>query len=400
MRTATAAMPGLFAAMILVAIAPWPASAETGLSGSSGSSEREPREADRTEPADRIERRRGLSVLEGRIVAMDETAITIRSAETRATHTVRWDLVRTVRTERSEPRLEQWLDLGERLWRARTRLERGDVLLAEPLLQELFDEWRGRTDEAALIAAEGLLRCRLARGDQAGGVLPALEVIRLSRADVSTDAYRAMPRIVDDRREVIPGLPPRWLAAPGDLVLVGELGSYDARGDQVVAEMAALYRVLAARQVGRELDEQERRRSREAVDHPGLELLRAMVEADDPDRDRREAARQWIERELPDAEGWREAWLRFQLGHTWVNEEGTGRRQRGMVQLLHLPARFSGTQPYLSGLAVEQARTTAAALGMDELAERLREQMERDFTHHPVRQQGRRDEVLSRAEAR
>lgn len=334
---------------------------------------------------DRIERRFGLPPQTGRITLMDDEGLVIREADGAST-TVRWDRVREVHQERPDPRLESWLAQGERMWRARIRLERGDVVMAEPLLRELFEQTRGQSHAGARLVAEGLLRCRLVRGDQAGAVLPALEVIRLHRAGIESDAYRALPAVLDEKHELVPALPPVWQAAAGDLALVSELEQYDAQGDAVVAQLALRYRQIAARQAGHVIDAPPARsNAANSAQHPGLQLVQLLVDAHDGDSTRREESRQAIRQQMEEADGWVEAWLRFHLGSSLLEEEGVGRKQRGLVALIHLPARFSGLQPYLAGLALDRAREGAEKLNMNELADRLRVELERNWSNHPIR---------------
>ena len=61
------------------------------------------------------------------------------------------------------------------------------------------------------------------------------------------------------------------------------------------------------------------------------------------------------------------------------------RRQRGLVNMLHLPARFGRTLPYLTGLALAWAAETARADGDDEAAAVLTAELDRRFPSHPAR---------------
>ncbi len=337
---------------------------------------------------DRVERRFGLPPLKGRIMRVDEAGLVIRETGGAST-AVSWDRVRAVRQERHErqdPRLEGWLRQGERMWRARTRLERGDVVLAEPLFRELFGDTRGRSHAGARLVAEGLLRCRLTRGDQAGAVLPALEVIRLHRAGIESDAYRTLPAVLDEKHELVPALPPAWQPAAGDLALVSALEQYDAQGDAVVAQLAFRYRQIAARQAGHDIVAPRAHPNAAETDrHAGLQLVRLLIDAHDDDAERREESRRRMRERMEEADDWVEAWLLFHMGGSLLGEDGVCRKQRGLVYLMHLPARFSGLQPYLAGLALDRAREGAEQLNMTELADRLRTELERNWSNHPIR---------------
>ena len=140
---------------------------------------------------DMVERRGSEPALEGEITIINEAGVTIRSS-LGAVHVVPWDRVRRVEGKVEDPTLDEKMAIAVDLWRSRSRVERGDTTLAEPLLERLFERYRGQTHETALVVAEGLLRCRLARADHALAVVPALEVARLRRAQITTDTYSVL----------------------------------------------------------------------------------------------------------------------------------------------------------------------------------------------------------------
>ncbi|MHC4421626.1 MAG: PH domain-containing protein, partial [Planctomycetota bacterium] len=146
--------------------------------------------------ADVVERRGAAPVIEGEVTVIDDAGVTVRSP-LGAVHFVAWDRVRRVETERERPELQKHWETAVDLWRARSRVERNDTTLAEPLLERLFERYRGRTHETALVVAEGLLRCRIARADHVLAIVPALEVARLRRAGVKTEAYANLAPVFD-----------------------------------------------------------------------------------------------------------------------------------------------------------------------------------------------------------
>ena len=137
--------------------------------------------------ADGVERRGTEGAIEGRITRVDDAGVHVASPQG-ADHFVPWDRVRRVDSRHPPPGLDRWMPVAVELWRARSRVERNDTSLAEPLLERLFERYRGKTHTTALVVAEGLLRCRLAHSAHARAVIPALEVARLRRANVSTDS--------------------------------------------------------------------------------------------------------------------------------------------------------------------------------------------------------------------
>src|ERR1043165_1581706 len=164
--------------------------------------------------ADVVHQRGGAASLEGRIVTIDDAGVTIQRDFPQPDF-IRWDLVRDVVMEHRDPALEKYREDAANLWRARTRLERHDEAMAEPLFEQLFGKYRARTHETALLVAEGLLRCRLARGANESAVIPALETARLRRAlPNASKVFSTLPAVLEPRTSLCPWLPPAWVVSP------------------------------------------------------------------------------------------------------------------------------------------------------------------------------------------
>lgn len=338
---------------------------------------------------DVVERRGGAPSLEGEIT-IEDAGVRVRTRGG-AAQLVPWDRVRSVTPRPAGDDFEQRMKLAEELWRARSRLERGDYALAEGIFERHFELSRGRTDETALVIAEGLARCRLARLDPALALIPALEAARMRRAGINTESYRAMPALIDDATALCVQLPPAWLASPTTRRLEQELASYDARGDEVIASLASLYRQSIRQQMHGPWQDAVFAEPRGATArHPGVALLRDLVQAGAAEPGARELARGAIAR-LMDGSGdapsaWVEAWGRYALGLSLLWEDEPERTARGAVHLLHLPARFNDSQFYLSGLAVAQVihmlerKPVSSVAG----ASSLRAELDRRYSHHPV----------------
>src|SRR5207248_1943375 len=100
--------------------------------------------------------------------------VAVESAGRKQDQFIGWDRVQRVEGEHAAE-ADGLAELADRTWRARSRIERGDFASAEPLFEQLFASMTGHDGPTAAIASEGLLRCRLARGAQAGAVWPWLE---------------------------------------------------------------------------------------------------------------------------------------------------------------------------------------------------------------------------------
>jgi hypothetical protein len=315
-----------------------------------------------------VERRGDEAPVEGTLLRDDDAGVRIRSL-LGAEHFVPWDRIRDIRTDHPIQGLEERLRVATELWRARSRVERRDAALAEPILERHFERYRSATHEAALVVAEGLLRCRVARGDHVLAVIPALEVARMRRAGVTTASYSGLDAIIDEPAALCPALAPVWMPTPLLEPLERELASYDAQGDQVVGAIAALYRALLRQALRRPIESLP-----PLPDHEGVELLRLLLECGDADAERR----------FDRPPEWAEAWARFHVGMSLLAEDGLGRRQQGMVSLTHVPARFARSQPHLARLALVALAEALDQTGDRAAADSLRGEIARNFPDQPT----------------
>lgn len=334
--------------------------------------------------SDVVHRRDSAPSLRGEITLSD-AGVTVRTGEpgsgTGASHFVPWDRVRSVQMFDEPAALASYLRIAEDLWRARSRLERGDAAMAEELFERLFERYRGSTHETALVVAEGLLRCRLERHDITRAVVPALEVARLRRARVETDSYATLSPVYDARTSLCVYVPPVWIDERSAERLRNELSRYDARGDSVVAAIAGIYEASTlpwGQEIGFNLD-------REASRHPGVRFLRDLVTTRTAEASVRDAARARLMRDLRGFEDWAESWARYCIGSSLIEENVAARAEIGAVEMSHLPARFGQNQPYLAGLALAHLIEFLQAGGNDVAAASLRMELARRFAFHPVR---------------
>ena len=313
-----------------------------------------------------------------------------------------WDRVRAIRGP-FDRAAEQWLKPSgpaERAWRARTRLERGDAIAAGPMFETLFQEFRATPGPTAAVIAEGLLRCRLRIGAHVAAIEPWLALLDSTgegpprhRPDWASDA--GLAPIVDGTTGLVPALPPIFAGASASQVMAGlSLPSLrldgGADGASAAGALAALYVAAAAFEAG------ETVAAPDALSNdPGVQLVRLIVVARVGDPGQRDAARRTLETRLP-APGapaqdsaravapWVEAWSRAAIGRSLLREDDAEHKRLGIVELLHLPARFSETHPYLAGLALAEASVALRGLGDDTGADALLKDLMARHPDHPV----------------
>lgn len=328
---------------------------------------------------DVIVRRNGAGTIECRIIIIDDAGVTIRTG-TGGSDLISWDRIREVRSDRMEDQVKSMRPIAEMIWRARSRLERGDTWLAEPLFDELFARYRGQSNDMALLVAEGLLRCRLARQAHASAIIPVLEMTRLRRRGMTHEAYAMLPSIWHEELELCTALPPFWVEREGVEHMQRALEEYDAGEDEVTTALATLYGTAMSMSRG---ENPPLPRTIALPRHPGIEFLRDLLAARLGDPERRTAAQVRLLRAVDDWPEWTEAWARYTIGTTLIEEQEPELIDRGLVQLAHVAARFGSTQPYLAGAALWHMAVALEARDVD-VARSLQLELEQRFPHHPV----------------
>lgn len=327
-----------------------------------------------------------------------------------------WDMVRAVGGPRAAE-AAPFMELADKSWRARSRWLRGDYTMAEPLLAELFEAKSNEQGPLTLHIAEGLLRCRLVRADQTGAVLPWLTSLRMQGTDAGlpadadprarrgssavSEAAKALSAVVDPETGLCPALPPIWTNTEDTAALALSLSEIlrdgaSAETPHAVRELTRLYARSAA------LDSQssiadaagdkanQSASASDEIDGPGsagVKLVSLIVRSRDPDPAVRRAAQSRLASGLSaDADTWKEAWRRAALGRSLLMETEEAARSDGLVHLLHLPARFKPTQPYLSGIAVIEASTELKRRGVGgaSAATRLIADLKLEEPFHPA----------------
>lgn len=291
-----------------------------------------------------------------------------------------WDRVRRITGDHAgEAAL--FMDYADASWRARTRLQRGDFLAAEPLFEELFAVYEGRTGPTASLVAEGLTRARLHRGALTSAVGPWLALIHAQRGGGS-DPLTSRP-LVDPGTGLIPVLAPMFLDGPETRALAeSELIDFPSSGPVDAAEaFYARWYQLAAQEETTGIVELALPETQD----PGQRLVAAIVLARAGTPVQRKAARAILE---PIAQrgqlDWMRSWAWAGLGRSLVLESDRTTRLRGVIALLHLPAEYASDQPYLAGLCLAQAAVTLDELAMNSQAQRLILDLQDRFPGHPA----------------
>lgn len=323
---------------------------------------------------------RGGARVDAPVERVGPEGVTVGSAPGRPARTISWAEVREIEGEFAGAAAE-FGALSDRAWRALSRLARGDVALAEPVLEALFAERLPGPTGADV--ANGLLRCRLRRGASASAIPVWLACIRLGGVETGRTPAGRAESAIDPETSLIPALAPVFIDSPGVRAFVAET-SPGAGGD-LASDLGALYRAVAAAAIG-EAVAPDALPAPGPKETPGVALVRSMVMAQiGESEDARTRARAELSAGLDrDSGTWREAWRRAAIGRSLLRSAEPGDRRRGALELLHVPARFASTQPFLAGLALAEASDALAADGDEVSAAALRAELEMEFPGHPA----------------
>jgi hypothetical protein len=300
--------------------------------------------------------------------------------------TLAWDLVRDVRGRELTAGERERLALAERLWRGRSRLVRGDAELARSAFEAVAGEYLASPlppTESGLIAAEGLLRTRLASGDVRGSIVPSLEVARLRASGVRTDRFGSLPPVLDEATGLAPGLAAAFALDRSDTAAV--------EAARLVADAIASWASARPdleprlRELARGWESALRGQPPAAItpEIPAARLVQAAARlaaadagASDPEL---LAAREEFESAVaampaPTA-GWVAAWRAYLLGRSLARGRDPGVRREGVVLLLSIPARRTAETELLSRIALAESILALRGIGDAGSAARLEREL-------------------------
>lgn len=307
---------------------------------------------------------------------------------------VAWDRVQSVSGPASEA-AAAFAALADDLWRARTRLERGDIAGAEPLFELHQQTLAGRTGPTPAIEAAGAMRCALWRGAWATAVRPMLAYSHAisqgtndwwPRPPFKRDEIREIdlgdPLFFDDAMGLSPAIPPIFLNVPATRVLANEDWTNAAPAGSRAEKLATLYRVAATQEGQPDTPANLLPRPN---DDDGLALVWDIVTSRSGSAADRGVARARL-RERASRPGplWQEIWCKVALGRSLVRESERDQKLLGVAQLLEPQARYPREHPYLTGLAMAEACVQLAALGDGEGAARIKAELVESFPSHPA----------------
>jgi hypothetical protein len=326
-----------------------------------------------------------------------------RGADGRPSKTtlVGWDRVLEVRGALSTD-ATGFAGIADSAWRARVRLERGDIVAAEPLFEGLFETYRGREGPTAQAVAGGLLRCRVARGSVTASVEPWLAWLwtggGMPLGETLKESVGAeVTKLVDASTGLMPGLPPMWLASPGVAALgrlepagvVGTGGVKPAPWQVRSDSLRNLYILAASAEMGGVGQAVVMPERGVGANDPGVRLVYDVVKAKIGDAAQRAEARRALNDRLVSVGGqaspaWVEAWCRVAIGRSLLVETNQEDRLMGLASLAYVASRWSPDEVYLAGLATAEMALALSKDGREAQAAALANQAATRFPDHPA----------------
>lgn len=287
-----------------------------------------------------------------------------------ASQLIPWDMVQSIEGIQDAANEAAWnrtQPMAEDLWRARTRLQRGDGRLAEPLFEKHFEAIRTQAggSELSLVVAEGLLRSRLASGALETALPCALETIRLRRAGVKTERYLGLPEIIDEQLWLVPRLPPIATDRSALLALPQTLSPWMESQDAYVSALAHGYASMSDRSL-----------APNESSSSAIAFVRAALDALSTDEVVRKGALKVLtdfssEQEAPE---YIDAWRRWFSARSMMLQDNVD-LDTALIELLHIPAIYMATDPALAARAVALAADVLEASGRGTEAQLLRREL-------------------------
>ena len=299
-----------------------------------------------------------------------------------------WDQVASISGPFADS-AQAYAKTADAAWRARTRLERGDLSGAEPLFEQLFATYGGRRGPLAQLVCGGLLLCRNARGATSLAVPALLGYLEacegdpsprlIVRGDDAADPSDLTP--IDASWRLSPGVPPIWLSTLA--VQTSSRAAWKTYPGRT-GQLSELYRLSQAGELG---DVAADLPPRPDATDESLCLVWEIVVSRAGDAAARASAREQLRGRLgagSQLPPWLAAWCRAAVGRSLLRESDSESRMLGVAELLAVPAAMEYAVPYLTGVCLAEAAAALHAEGDVKGAAAVRTRLTERFAGHPV----------------
>ena len=280
---------------------------------------------------------------------------------------VPWDRLAAVDPRPSDGSLEvgveSGLAFGDRLWRGRIRLRRGDARLAREAFLEAMAMSSDRVGSMFALALEGLVSSAILEGRIQDVQAQAMVLGELGLAGARTDRFLGAAYsgdVVDARTNLVPMVPPVSAGTAGL-----DIREY-LRNQPEIHESSRLRRDLWIKLLDGSGPPEVSSKGLDA----GTSYLLELASADSEDqRTREQARRRLLERLLKDAPNWEIAWTRHRIGRASLRHaQNDEERLRGVLDLIQVMALEDAAPPALRLDAGRHLVDGLRAIGRDEEA--------------------------------
>lgn len=292
-----------------------------------------------------------------------------------------WDVVYYATGEGAE-QVHEYEEWSTDVWRAKTRLSRGDLRLASELFEDLFTRLQEESiaGPTGLVIAEGTLRCRVGQGRHSDAIEAWAASLRIRETGQRQSGESGAGGVIDPQTLLVPTLPPMWLEGSSEAAQVYETLGGDKPSEDANS-LLELYRVCAALEVG--LDPRSVARAERFGQ--GHLIVDTIIRSRSDDSQVRSAAHSQLLTLIEEQPGtWKEAWARMAIGRSYLMDNDPDVRGRGVLHMLHLPARFANSQPHLAALALAEAGRELHSQGDRDTVELIRSELRNRYASNPA----------------
>ncbi len=306
--------------------------------------------------ADVVLLRDSTSAINCDVISWSKEGLRISRSEQAAQEVISWHSIRDVEGESVGVGLIAHLQRGEMLWRAKTRLLRGDIALAAPLFREMYLQLKNADGEDAYLASEGLLRCNLAIGNLEDSVGPWLSVVDHLQANQKSQLQELSP-IVDTTTFLCPHLPPVW----NGFVVHKKLKSLTVKSE--VAR--AYYEVLTS----------PIKKTAQPLSGPAFlqDVLFIMDSGDYTST-----------LEIEKLQEWQQVWFLYAQAIQLLTLD---KQDEALLKFAEIAALHGKTQPWLAGASMFALSNTFTKAGKDKISKNIMNEFSRVLQNHPLRKE-------------
>ena len=274
---------------------------------------------------------------------------------------IAWHTIKSIDSDQVGARFKEHLVRGQMLWRAKIRLQRGDIRLAMPLFEETFMQLKNAKGDDAFLAAEGMLRCTIAHGNIHASVAPWLAAVRhLDQGHNSL--FPALSPVIDTTTFLCPHVPPVW-----ETHLVERSISTLKLDNQLMNEFADVILGEAG--------------PTQTLQH-GPDFLRNVLLLTEYNHTQIADQIETMSRKTA-LQPWQLAWIEYSAARGLL-EQGEQARTMALLKLAEVASIFGKEQPWIAGASMVLMAETLQSDGNKKASKNIRNEFRRVYPSHPL----------------